>query len=185
MKKIILLLFFFPFLSKSQGIKIIKVDNAFYDTKFNKIVHDSVYAANGWLDAGNNDKADTRYPYLQFTITKSKIKGFYIEVDGNFIGESYISTSEIDSVEIELENHDKIKLNCRENYLANNSVSTITQVKEYIYLSENNINKLKALSVYKFSFFSSKYGKPNVKGEILVREKYKNQILDCLNALIQ
>ena len=182
MKKIIFLLLLVPVLSKGQGFKVQKRSEAYWDKSLKKqVCCDSIYAVNGWLNAGDNGKADTRYPYLQFTIIKNKREGVYINFDGQLIGEKYTSTSILDSVDIELENNEKIKLVCRENTFFFTPSNGKVTVGSYIFLSEENINLLKTHTISKISFFSSK--QVNMKGEVLVQLKYKDEIINCLKAL--
>ena len=194
MKNIIVtLIFFLPLIGVSQEIKIHKRSINYWNKTLNKAVCcDSIFSVSGWLDAGDDDQANTQYPFLQFTISKSKREGFTIEFNGQCKGEKYASKSDKDSVEIEFENHQKIILIPSSGSIhEGNSPSIPTEmalIGELIPLNETNIKLLVSNSVYKISVFSSKEttnSYPSIQGKVLVRPKYKDEIMTCLKALLK
>jgi|ERR1035437_5944635 hypothetical protein len=189
MKIFIIVLLLLPLLSQSQERKIQKRVDESYDKSLKKAVYDSVFFVNGWLNAGDNGKADTRYPYLQFTVERSKKEGVVIKFDGRCTGNKYESTSDADTVVFEFENHEKIKLVCKSGGIAVlgfcpsckyiNGIS----IDGNISLNEKTIKIFMANPIYKISLLSSK--KTNVQGELMAQLKYKEEIINCLNALMK
>lgn len=188
MKIIILILFFTPVFVQGQTIHKRSVD--YWDNSLKKSVCcDSIFNVNGWLDAGENDKGDTRYPYLQFSIIKSKRDGFSIGFDGQCTGNEYASTSNVDTIEFEFENHEKIKFAAISGNIQRLGASTkytyinATYFSDKIQLSANDLTVLMNNSIYKISFRSSE--RSGLKGEFIVRPKYKDEIMNCIKILLK
>ena len=188
MKQIAIIFFFIPLFGESQTIH--KRTENYWDKKLNKSVCcDSVFNVNGWLDAGDNDKGDTRYPYLQFSLVNYKKTGVYIEFDGQCTGNKYASTSDIDTVEVEFENHEKIKFTSVSNgiqvlgFSPNYKFLNAASFADRIQLSEKDFKIFMTNPIYKISFLSSK--NVNVQGEFFVRTKYKDEIKNCIAILLK
>ena len=188
MKIIILILFFTPVFVQGQTIHKRSVD--YWDNSLKKTVCcDSIFNVNSWLDAGDNDKGDTRYPYLQFSILKSKRDGFSIEFDGQCSGSQYESTSNVDTIEFEFENHDIIKFAAVSGSFqrlgANSKYTYInaSYLTDKIQLNEKDLILLMTNPIYKISFKSSE--RTGLKGEFIVRPKYKNEIINCIKILLK
>ncbi len=192
MKKLFVIIALLPTLCKSQEIVVNRRMDNFWDFKLEKSVQDSVSSVNGWLNAGDDGKANINFPYLQFAIERSKREGITLLLDGSFIAENFTSTSLKDSVDIIFENNEIIHRVCWGNCQTGVDCSSMgytgnggtTGFELKLSLNKSDIYFLTSLPILKIRFYSAKSADTNVKGELFVKDNFKNELSSKLKALL-